>query len=242
MRNRLILLVMGTAICVSLPTSDFAKAAPVKELEDYTVTGSRIRIKPTDLGDRQRNLAITNFSRCLVGQATPRVNYYLRNSDALASKENPQKFFPMGECLGEAMGDADQSQARFSMLGLRGWLAEAAYLKANKKYVAFAPDAPPASPRQYFSIDGNLRLAKRIGEFSDCIVARDPAGADAILRTSRGSAAEFEAAKPFLATLSACIDGKSEVSFNSETLRAYVADGLWQRYEAGKPSTFKGGN
>ncbi len=228
------------AACIGLAVTGAVKAAPSNELEDYVPTGSHIRLKPTVLDDQKRNIAISAFSRCLVIQAAPKVDHYLRKSDALTSREDALKFLPLADCLGDALSDADQSKARFSMQGLRGWLAEQAYLRTNKKFVAVAADAPSLAPRQYFSVAPKLRVAKRVGEFSDCIVARDASGADAILRTARGSKAEFEAAKHFASTLSACVGGGSEVSFNSETLRAYVADGLWQQYEAGKPTTFKG--
>ena len=240
MRGQPFASLIAAAACIGLAGTSAVKAAPSKELDDYVPTGSHIRLKPTVLDDQKRNMAISAFSRCLVIQAAPKVDHYLRNSDALTSKENASKFLPLADCLGEALSDADQSKARFSLQGLRGWLAEQAYLRTNKKFVAVAADAPPSAPRQYLSINANLRVAKRVGEFSDCIVARDASGADAILRTTRGSTAEFEAAKRYAPTLSACVGGGSEVSFNSETLRAYVADGLWQRYEAGKPTTFKG--
>ena len=240
MTTKSIASLIAVVACVGLAGTSAVEAAPSDKLDDYVPTGSHIRLKPTVLDDQKRNIAISAFSRCLVIQAAPKVDHYLRSSDALTSKEDASKFLPMADCLGEALSDADQSQAKFSLQGLRGWLAEQAYLRANKKFVVPSADAPPLAPRQYFSVDAKLRVAKRVGEFSDCIVASDAAGADAIIRTVRGSKAEFAAAKRFAPTLSACVGGSSEVSFNSETLRAYVADGLWQRYEAGKPTIFKG--
>jgi hypothetical protein len=112
------------------------------------------------------------------------------------------------------------------------------YLKSNRTLPA-AP-AESVSTRSYFSIGAEFSQAQALGEFADCLISSDPVKADALLRTSWGDAEERTSARALAPLLSQCLPQGMEIALRVESIRSYVASGLWQRFEAGKQLNYEG--
>ncbi|MEO7248301.1 MAG: hypothetical protein ABIW31_07565 [Novosphingobium sp.] len=227
------------------PMAAVAKEPPPKPLKPEVQTGSNIRVAPEKIEGARRDELISNFARCIVALSLSRTDYYLRHSDPLAADPNldPVQFLPLSDCLGSAAGiNSLESQGRFSHVSLRSWLTEAAYIRVNPRYAPLTVEALPAPSRAYFATGPEMQQAVAMGNFADCVTSRDSAGADAVLRTKRGSVEERAAARALAPVLGACVTAGQILTFNAATIRIYAAEGLWQRYEAAKPAKFKGRN
>ena len=240
--KRLLKVVSGQAMIGLMATALGGAAPKPSKLESAAPTGSFIRVDPIKIADKDRDRMFLLFSRCLVKTAAPKVDQYLRRSDFSSFDSgigDPSIFLPVEDCLGNSAIGFETVQASFSHRVMRSWLAEQVYLKEHKSFNALPVDIPAPPSRAYFSSNADLLVASRVGEFSDCLVANDSAGADALLRTERGSPAERSAAMSLAPALGACVVAGYNMKFSPAAVRAYAADGLWQRYEAAKPATFK---
>lgn len=132
-----------------------------------------------------------------------------------------------------------KSQMSFNTRALR-------YMLAEGSYIFHFPDAPPADiapdtaasapdwnvDRVYVSTGESRGKARFFGDFADCIVAKDPVGADRLLRTELQSSEERAAAMAMVDALGACLVAGNELELTPENIRSFAADGMWQRYVA----------
>ena len=103
-------------------------------------------------------------------------------------------------------------------ISLRGALAEALYLRSFKVSGPATGAAPLAWMKQ------PLHQAYAIAQ---CGAERDPAGADALVRTKWHSDEEVTAVNALLPALQACADGR-KVNFDRVTVHGLVAEGLFR--------------
>lgn len=238
---------LAFSICVAmagyaLPGAALAEPKKKPDLEDFVPTGSHVRQAPDKVEGRAQGRMIDALANCARSRVPSRVDYYIRNSDDLSRTseiDNVAKYLRLPTCLGRASSFGSLgSQARFSDRNLRAWLTEEVYLKENDEFVPLAEDATPPPEREYFSVR-RKDLAITLGTFADCLILRDAVGADALLRTDRGSPEERSAAHAMVPALSGCLPQGTTLSFTPKDIRTYSASGLWQRYEAAKPPSYE---
>jgi hypothetical protein len=103
-------------------------------------------------------------------------------------------------------------------ISLRGALAEALYERAFKT----AGPSTGAAPLEWMKQPVHQAYA-----IAQCAAERDPAAADALVRTKWHSDEETAAANALLPTLQACANGR-QVNFDRVTLHGLVAEGLFR--------------
>jgi len=219
-----------------------ALAAPVAlhaQLEPETQTGSRIPVAPRTVDPLRTGQMMKDFSRCMYDRYQAKAVALLQNSDpvtidytaARIDRTKIQHEFGMEECIGEGMNLTQVRAAlRFNDVRLRSLLAEEAYLAAHKEAPHLDPTAIEGIERKYFSSEVDKPQARALAMFADCIVFRDAAKADAVLRTMPGSKDERIAARALAPTLGACLTEGQTLELTAATIRMFVADGLWARF------------
>lgn len=237
------LIAIGLLASVStVPAQGEPKPAP--KMDPYVPTGSMLKQKPTQLEGDRLNRYFDDMAKCVVRKAPERADYFMRMSDDYGMAEQVSdvvKFLPLPTCVGEASGENSiNSVARFTPTALRNWLSEKLYLAAHRSFTPFDP-AVAVPERVYFSRTATLR-AQGLGAFSDCLVQQDAAGADALIRTQRGSAEENAAARALVPAMSQCLTSDQTLSLTQELIRGLAAQGLWQRYQAPKAASYKAGS
>jgi hypothetical protein len=102
---------------------------------------------------------------------------------------------------------------------IRGAVAERVYLA---DYAA-APEAPAGEPPA-FQGSGDANLAN--WDVTRCAVTRDPAGADMLVRSELGSAAQRDAIKRIVPVIGSCTPMGAKIGFDREKMRGLIAEGL----------------
>ena len=208
-------------------------------------TGSRLS-RGTEESPDIYAVALKNaFKHCYYKNYPERADAFLAQTDPFAidvpdgtvDRLSLRSYKWSAGCQFEFRPTAIQSTISFQPRNLRAMLTEAAYLARfpDAQPAGMAPDMTAAAPdwnvgRKYFSEGENLGKARFFGDFSDCIVAKDPVGADRLLRTEMESAEEREAAMAMVDALGACLVAGNEITLQPENIRSFAADGLWQRY------------
>jgi hypothetical protein len=215
-----------------------------KRLDPYTPTGSNIRQTPTVIQGREKTRLLLAFSKCVQTTTPRKVDFYLRHSDGLmigAEVGNVVEYLRLPFCMGRvAPANMIQGLMRIDPRLLRSWLAEQAYLAENPNFTPVPADALPAPERNYYAPPERLADARAVGALSDCMVANDAAGADRLVRTAWDSNEEASAAQALAPALGACMRAGQKLTLKPENIRGWAAQGLWQRYEAGKPIGYQG--
>jgi hypothetical protein len=124
--------------------------------------------------------------------------------------------------------------AKFSSEVLRGMLAERSLVKAGPALAAL-----PALPlqkvyqRPWFAVTGRHLSVDEMGA---CIADTNPAGIAALIRTVPTSREEGAAFGALGANLSECLRAGTKLQANRQSLRAALADALFQRLHAPAPA------
>ena len=188
---------------------------------------------PTGLepGDRRIANLRSDLGRCIIQRSPERVSRFLQTGGVDAWSNDPE-FAPgrVTERLGidycmnrEAVG----STYRWRPASLRAMLQEALYLG---RFTGLPPASEPVvAPRTVNAPNGDNRSAM-LAEFTDCVVENDLAHADALLRTGFGSPDERAVARALVPTLSTCVPKGQTIKFTPQSVRVFVAEGLWHRY------------
>lgn len=217
----------------------FSPVAAHAQIEPEAPLGSRIPVKSKAVDPVRAGIVKKGFARCLYLKNSAKTPLLLENSDPvtvdLDKIEIPNndlgKYLGMATCLGD-QADGTQSALglRFSPIQLRAMLQEESYLDAHAAAPVLAEGSIELIQRSYFSEGDNLRAARGLGVFSDCLVFKDTRSSDAILRTMPGSKEESAAAQALGPTLGACLVQGQTLSLTPSSIRGFAADGLWTRY------------
>lgn len=232
---------MAAAVAGTLAVGVHGLAA-AQGLEPEVQTGSRIPVKPQAVAGHDKFSTLEQFSECVVARSPAKVDYFLRKSDNATTDPaigRVGRYLPLDLCLGN--GDTVEANAlllKTTNQSLRAMLTEAAYKRANQT----VPSAvgTTVTQRAYFSSATEQGPLKAQAYFSDCIVEKDLAGADALVRTHWGSKDEAKAARALAPVLGTCLLAGQTLSLLPQNVRQFVADGLWQRFEASKPISYEG--
>jgi hypothetical protein len=133
---------------------------------------------------------------------------------------------PMSECLGR-LGGAEMGTPQSVMVGA---FAEQLYARS---FVGLPPlgkvDVPPVVHPDQLPILTTLR-------FADCLIDRDPAAVNVLIRSEAGSADEAAKFHAVSIHYNACLDAGSTLAVNRVTLRAALAEQFYRRAMAGRPT------
>lgn len=187
------------------------------------------------------------LGQCIVKSNKAKVAKYLANSDSMtidyaALDTDQQRFmfyFNMQACMKYS---APQLQQPVFMApgGLRNLLLESAYLdseQATPKPLLNEKGEPAAASARAFPTKGdNLPAVTAYAALADCVAAKDPALADALLRTGFGLPDERQAAVALAPSIGTCVQEGSNVSLTPASIRTLAAEGMWHRY-ANAPKT-----
>ena len=194
--------------------------------------GSRLGERTTkDLEKRERESALGahEMARCLVNKQHSIVRAFLAALDPSESQRLSNKMSGELECLSMVPGD-DTVEGRIVTFPhdlYRGMLAEW-MIKGDERTFA----ALPALPRQLTYSRAWYAVSDRdvsVDEMATCVAETSPAGILALIDTvpySDGEGAAFGALGP---SLGACLRAGVKVRGNRQSVRAALADALYQR-------------
>ncbi|MFZ5703798.1 MAG: hypothetical protein ACOY5R_00860 [Pseudomonadota bacterium] len=120
---------------------------------------------------------------------------------------------------------------------MRGMYAEAALLKMKTDDALQPLPAQPSYARDWFAVTGRPAA---IDEMGACTADQNPAGIHALLSTAPESAEEIAATKALGATLGPCLPQGATLKANRQSLRAVLAEALYQRAVAPPPADIQG--
>ena len=244
--------ISALAAFIALTTVSEPVAAQMKGEQQV---GSRIARQPRDAGNYHTGQFRDALKRCYYATYTSAADKFLAASDP-ATEAYPADTIDTRTfrdtrwskyCNHGLNPTIFKRQMSMSPSSFRYMMLEAAYL--DKFPTGLPTDAAPVTAeasapwgvsRRYVSSGDDASKALFAGDFADCIAARDPSGADRILRTSYASKEEREAAEALVPTLGACLVDGSELPLSPVNIRSFAADGMWQRYVAsmdGKAAT-----
>ncbi|MEZ5656780.1 MAG: hypothetical protein R3E04_13020 [Sphingobium sp.] len=202
-------------------------------------TGSRIPVKPRTISPLDAGVIRKRMARCMLERMDSVSEKILEFSDSLTinwekvgmTRKQFGKSETFGDCLGQGF-DGAQSWLEFTYTDqtIRAMLQEEAYLKEVDASPALGENAPEILQRAYFSSEKELPMARGFDVFSDCVVYRDTAGADALLRTRIATKKELAAAQALGPALGAYLQQGQQTALTPMNIRMIVANGLWTRY------------
>lgn len=219
------------ALALALPSATAAQLAPEAS------TGSRVPIKPVQVGQSQAGIIRKRFAQCMYRSARPKAIALLEHSDPVAVDLKNAKVgdlddaFNMSSCLSDAMdGGQTEIGTKFGRALLRDMLAEEAYLEANA--VVPPPPADTSLPAHTIYVAEGEERARAVAllAFADCTITRDLNHSDALLRTLPASPAERAAAFALSPAFSACLTQGQELTLTPRGIRAFVAFAMWNRF------------
>jgi len=194
--------------------------------------GSRLGDRTTrdpEKRERESALGAQEMARCLVNKQNNIVRQYLGSLDKTESDRLDRKMDGEHECFNMAEGN-DLVEGRvvtFPRDIFRGMLAEWMIKSDDRTFTVL-----PALPRQLTYSRVWYDLTGRdvsVDEMATCVSETAPAETLALLRTVPYSDAEGAAFGGLGPSLGACLRAGVKVTGNRQSLRAALADGLYQR-------------
>lgn len=194
--------------------------------------GSRLGNRTTrELEKRERESALgaQELARCLVNKQNSVVRQFLASLDAAESKRLDSKMDGEHQCFSMAEGN-DLVEGRVVMYPhdiFRGMLAEWMIKKDERVFVAL-----PALPRQLTYSRNWYAVTNRdvsIDEMATCVSESAPGETLALLKTMPYSDAEGVAFAAVVPHMGACLRAGVKLTGNRQSLRAALADALYQR-------------
>lgn len=214
-------------------------------MDSLSVKPGKSKVKPITF--EQFATLRAKLGACIVQRNRAKVKAYLQHSDSVtvdykALDTDNMKFMFYFNMQGCADYNPPQmtEQVFKAPGGLRNLLLEAAYLDAVKAAPQPAVDdkgEPTAAPERSFPTTTDaLASVKMFAAIADCTAAKNPAGADAVLRSNAGLADERQAAVALAPTIGTCVPNGQNFSLTPASIRTLAAEGLWGRYASGNPA------
>ncbi|MFL0356503.1 hypothetical protein ACI5KX_08465 [Erythrobacter sp. GH1-10] len=235
---------LATLFCAAIMVG-----APVQAQEEPEAkTGSRLQAEPEPMktnpksynSDESRRIA-KKFGNCLFerrkGQSINLLSvsdYWAIDYDNLGDAGHLlSNRILMEQCLGRVGRPGISGIGmRVSDIAIRSSLTEAAYLDVYGDMddpITIDPDAPEFLPNRFYVEGPTLENARAAASMSDCVVYQAPAKAHAIVHTQPASREERAAIKDIVPALGNCIPAGKQMKLDIESIRAFVAEGLWAR-------------
>jgi hypothetical protein len=221
MTFRTVLLASAIGLC-SVATAVWADPPIGSRLGDRTA-------KDPEKRERESALGAHEMARCLANKQGGVVRSYLGSLDEAESQRLDRKMDGEHECFSMAEGN-DLVEGRvvtFPHDIFRGMLAEWMIKKDERTFAAL-----PALPRQltysrpWYALSGR---DSSVDEMATCVSETAPVETLALLKTLPYSPDEGAAFGGLGPSLGACLRAGIKVSGNRQSLRAALADALYQR-------------
>jgi len=219
-------------------------SAPVQaQLKPRTQTGSHLREPPKALSTEQVRTLQHDFAVCVVKQDHDRASQYVLDRDgALFPPKyrgllDPKCLF-RSDALSASVDEAGMkiNDPRF-VLADALIAAESGQITADRVAAATSPRAmtvdpmlyqpkPGAKPEELSELQKSQAEAGariRLYNFGECVVRKNPTGADQLVRSEINSAGENAAFQALMPAFSDCLDKGVEITFSAEVLRGVVA-------------------
>ncbi len=173
-------------------------------------------------------IAAHEIARCMVERKPNEVRAFLAEINADQSSKDVRKLGATLDCF--AMGgdeNAEATMVQFPRDVMRGMLSEAIILSSKQTY-ATLPILPAqrSYSRAWFSVSGRHGS---VDEMATCVADVSPAGVVALIATAPYSDKERSAIGTIAPTLGSCLVAGAKVDANRQSLRAALADALYQR-------------
>lgn len=213
------------------------------QIEPQEQTGTRVPLPPDTLATEKAGSVRKGFGRCIYQRHPDVAEGLLRNSDpagidfeaAGVPTDKLHDKLSLEFCMGlQARGNQAMLAVAMKPTTLRALLLEEAYLRKYRVAPVAASMTPAA--RRFFAAGDKAGEARAMADFSDCLAEADTPGADRLLRTMPGSEEERAAARALAPTLGVCLTEGQTLTFTPHSIRAFAADGLWNRYVVGAPA------
>lgn len=235
MADRVLACVAATAIVAAGAAPQPASA----QLKPEVQLGSHIPVKPTAVDPVRTGQVRKAFARCLYASRPAKAVEFIAKVDPTAtddstfSKQAVHRLLPLESCLAKQVGSESRAYSlTFREKQLRVMLQEEVYLAQTK-----VPPTPGTGSGDLVSASTSAGSDAKprsdgVAAFADCVVLKDVARSDAVLRTMPGSPAETAATRALASALGGCLVEGNTLSLRPANVRGLVADGLWARYVA----------
>jgi hypothetical protein len=231
----------SAAFCVLLA---ILVSPPVQaQLKSSTPTGSHLRVPPKTLSIQQVRTLQHDFAVCVVKQNHALASQYVLDRDGALF---PTKYRGLldPDCLFKsdavaASADAVGMEMNDPRLALADALiaAESGQITADRVASATSPKAMTVDPVLYQPKPGakpeilaelqksqaEVEARIRLYKFGECVVRKNPADANQLVRSEINSADEKAAFQALMPAFSDCLDKGVEITFSEEVLRGVVA-------------------
>lgn len=208
-------------ILVSMFIATFALSTPAMAQREVFASMAnpfdRMITGPSRPSDAEKQLAFEvqarDFAECVVGAEPQKARQLLALEPQSRAQANLLRTIAYSR-------DGCSASARARDTFMRGVLAEQIYLR---DFPARIEARPPATAAFVSSPWRDLALY----DYAACVVGRDPAGADTVLRADPRSKTENSAYAAIMPALSSCIAGGATVQMDRTALRGYLAEALY---------------
>ena len=170
------------------------------------------------------------YVACVTQMQPAQVRELLQAGSAEEATRPYQLLSADSRCFGKVFGSKDYrpEDASFPIDILRGRLAERALVNAGQQVAALPP--LPLQQKRYmrpwFAATGRNAAVDEMGA---CVADTDPAGVAALLKTGWVSNEESAAIGALAPALTKCLSAGTRLNANRASLRAALADALYQR-------------
>ena len=197
-------------------------------LGDHRRPGPTLTAKDQVVGAKRMGMCVYNRKGTLARQA-------LLASTKEAQDAAMAKLMGEVQCFGAEFSNDLVAERRVSFPPeiMRGMLAEAALDRSRAEADALQPlPLQQIYQRNWFAITGRH---VSVDEMGACIADTNPAGIAALIRTEPGSKEENAAFGGLMDNLGKCLRAGTKLQANRQSLRAALADALYQRLNAPAP-------
>jgi hypothetical protein len=170
------------------------------------------------------------YVACLEQRRSNDVQSLLRTTDGGTARRAYERLNENGDCVSRVFGASqyDPSETSMSMAMLRGRLAQQVLLSNEEEVqqLAALPLQQKRYLRNWFPATGrNLS----VDEMGACMADIDPGGVLSLVETAEGSADEAAAIAALAPNLGKCLSVGTRLEADRQSLRAALADALYQR-------------
>jgi hypothetical protein len=234
---------IALATVALLGVTSSAMAADKLVMDSLTVKPGKAKVKPITLG--QFAEFREKLGACIVQRNRAKVKAYLQHSDSVTvdykALGTDQMMFGFTYFQMQACQDFNPPQVAQEVFmkpgALRSLLQEATYMDQLKAVPPPAVDdkgePTPGMVRNFATTTDALQSVKIFAALADCAAAKNPAGADAVVRSHAGLGDEKDAAVALAPTIGSCMPEGQNIKLTQQSIRTLAAEGLWGRYASG---------
>ena len=220
-KSRFALMAIVTALASGTALADPPTGS---RLGDHRRPGPTLTAKDQAVGAKRMALCVYNRKGTLARQT-------LLAPTKEAQDAAMAKLMGEVQCFAEFSNDmVEERRVAFPPEIMRGMLAEAALDRSRAEADALQPlPLQQIYQRNWFTITGRHLSVDEMGA---CIADTNPAGVSALIRTEPASKEENAAFGGLMDNLGKCLRAGTKLQANRQSLRAALADALYQRLQA----------